>query len=392
LKIITIIPARGGSKGVPGKNIKLLNGKPLISYSIESSIECKLIDDTYVTTDCNHIKQISEDYGARVIIRPPEISGDTASSESALIHALDYIDDKKNIDLIVFLQCTSPFREIKELENAIKIILKENSDSLFSGFVSHKFFWRKVNNKLESINYDYKNRPRRQDRGVEFIENGSIYIFKPNILLDFKNRLGGKISVYEMSESNSLEIDSHDDFILAEKLMKLRNKKEIENIDFSLIKILFLDFDGVMTDNKVITFDDGKEAVLSDRGDGFGIEQLLAINLEIIVISKERNKVVAARCKKLKIDYYQSVDKKWTLLKSILNKKKISSSNCGFVGNDLNDIECLQKVKYSFAPSDAVEEVKNLVKYQLKNKGGNGAIRELANQILKSKTYNLKKQ
>ena len=218
---ISIIPARGGSKGIPHKNIRLLVDKPLIAHSILDAQESKFIDQVYVSTDNLEIAEVSQKYGAEVIHRPKEIAGDTASSESALIHALSEI--KKNDispDLIVFLQCTSPIRTGTDIDNAIAKLRSENADSLLSVSPSHRFLWQKVDGIAQSINYDYRRRPRRQDMQPQYVENGSIYIFKPWVLKELNNRLGGKVALFTMSEAARWEIDSPLDFEIAELLLK----------------------------------------------------------------------------------------------------------------------------------------------------------------------------
>ena len=218
---IAIIPARGGSKGVPQKNIRLLLDKPLIAHTILDAKASRATDKVYVSTDSSEIAAIAQDYGANVIQRPAELANDTASSESVLIHALSEIEKSRIYpDLIVFLQCTSPIRTGTDIDNAIAKLKVENADSLLSVSPSHRFLWEEVDGVAKSINYDYRDRPRRQDMQPQYVENGSIYLFKPWILKEFGNRLGGKISFSIMSEASSWEIDSLLDLEIAESLMK----------------------------------------------------------------------------------------------------------------------------------------------------------------------------
>ena len=211
--IITIIPARGGSKGVPGKNLRPLAGKPLIAHSILDAQAAHLVDRIYVTTDDPEIASVSRSYGAEIIQRPVELATDTASSESALIHAVTEIEKTGvNPELIVFLQCTSPLRNGIDIDRAIEQLQNENADSLVSVSPSHRFLWHHVNGVGQSINYDYRHRQRRQDMNPQYMENGSIYIFKPWVLKELNNRLGGKVSLFVMKEEQSHEIDSLEDF------------------------------------------------------------------------------------------------------------------------------------------------------------------------------------
>ena len=221
MSIISIIPARGGSKGLPGKNIRNLADIPLIAHSIINAREAKLVDKIYVSTDDRNIAEISRNYGAQIIHRPPLLANDTASSESALIHAVEQIEsDEVEIDLVVFLQCTSPIRTGEDIDNAIRKVTTEDADSLLSVSPNHRFLWQEVDRVPQSINYNYRRRLRRQDMQPQYVENGSIYIFKPWVLKELNNRLGGKIALFPMSEAASWEIDSLLDFEIAESLLK----------------------------------------------------------------------------------------------------------------------------------------------------------------------------
>jgi CMP-N,N'-diacetyllegionaminic acid synthase len=220
--IITIIPARGGSKGIPRKNLRLLDGKPLIVHSILDAQESRFVDQVYVSTDDSEIAAISIDYGAKVINRPAAIANDTASSESALIHALEVLEQQGiQPEWVVFLQCTSPIRSGQDIDRAIEQLRVAQADSLLSVTPTHRFLWHQVDGIARSINYDYRQRQRRQDMNPQFMENGSIYIFKPWVLKTLGNRLGGKISLFVMTEEQSLEIDSVADFELVKNLLTL---------------------------------------------------------------------------------------------------------------------------------------------------------------------------
>ena len=218
---IAIIPARGGSRGIPRKNVLPLAGQLLIAHSIQNALEAQLVDRVFVSTDDPEIKEVSSQHKAEIIHRPVELASDTASSESALVHALESLEASGiDLELIVFLQCTSVIRTGADIDQAIKKLHVENADSLVSVSPSHRFLWEEVNGEAKSINYDYRRRPRRQDMNPQYVENGSIYIFKPWVLKELGNRLGGKISLFPMSEAAAHEIDSPLDFEIAEFLLK----------------------------------------------------------------------------------------------------------------------------------------------------------------------------
>jgi len=228
--IYSIIPARGGSKGLPGKNIANFCGMPLVSWSIKQAKGSAYIDEVYVTSDSDKILKIARKNGARVIKRPKALAHDTSPVEAALLHALEFIQnsDQKKIEMIIFLQPTSPVRTCQDINKAIEFFRSSKADTLFSGSKLVDFCaWKFDRGKLISTSYDYRNRGRRQDRKPYFLENGSIYIFRPDIFKKYKNRLAEKIVFYEMPLWKSFEIDTSDDFeicriLMLKKLLKKR--------------------------------------------------------------------------------------------------------------------------------------------------------------------------
>lgn len=221
--IITIIPARGGSKGIPHKNIIDFVGKPLLSWSIKAAKKSKYVSGVFISTDDDNIAKVATRYGAKVIKRPAKFAQDTSTSEAALKHALSEIEKTgKRIDYVVFLQATSPLRETADINGAIEKIIKEKADSLLSvARLDAYFLWEEKKNKYISLNYNYKKRKRRQNyKGVLFNENGSIYIFKPEVLKRYNNRLGGKITIFEMDLWKSFQIDTIDELNLCQDVFK----------------------------------------------------------------------------------------------------------------------------------------------------------------------------
>lgn len=231
-KVVAIIPARGGSKGIPGKNIKDLAGKPLIAHTIEQSVNSKLVSRTIVSTDDNAIAKISKKFGAEVIMRPAKLAVDTAPTEQCMTHVLDVLKEKEGYvpDLVVLLQCTSPLRKKDDIDNAIKKLIDTSADSLLSVCPNHAFIWKNEKNDsgkqtAVSVNYDYNNRPRRQDRDPEYKENGSIYVTTIKTYCENENRLGGTVQIHIMEVDDSWEIDDPFDFYLIAEIIKHRKEK-----------------------------------------------------------------------------------------------------------------------------------------------------------------------
>jgi len=223
MKVSSIILARGGSKGVPNKNIKDFCGKPLISWTIEQCIEGGIDkDNIFVSSDSHDILQIGHEYGVGSILRTPEVSGDDATSELSWIYSIDYL--KKlglNYDWIFAPQVTSPMREPIDIKNSLLMAESGVWDSLFAATKTDQCsLWKKTKDGLESIGYDYNNRKRRQDNDIQYIENGSFYMFKPDFIKQFNNRMYGNIGIVEMDQWKSFEIDSIDDFKLCSIVMK----------------------------------------------------------------------------------------------------------------------------------------------------------------------------
>lgn len=221
---LSIIPARGGSKGIPRKNVCLLAGKPLIAHTIEQALGARLVTRTIVSTDDEEIAAVSKDYRAEVVKRPDELATDTATSETALLHTLDYLQQTEGYepDLVVFLQCTSPVRQPDDIDNAIETLQCKGADALFSACHVEGFIWRDSKEALAPINYDPVSRPCRQDVREEILEeNGSIYVFKPWVIRKYNSRLGGKKATYRMPRIHSFQVDIEEDLILIEHLMTL---------------------------------------------------------------------------------------------------------------------------------------------------------------------------
>ena len=386
MECIAIIPARGGSKGIPRKNIRPLMGKPLIAYNIEQARQALLVNRVVVSTDDPEIGAVSRQYGAEVVWRPAEISGDTAPSEEALLHTLEHLRQSEGYqpDLLAFLQCTSPLTLAEDIDGAIQTLLDAEADTALAVIPFHYFIW-KINEtgSAAGVNHDKRVRPLRQQRQPQYLESGAVYVMRVPGFLQARHRFFGKTVLYEMPPERRLEIDDPVDFKVAETLMRSQAEQRKSARLPQVIAALILDFDGVFTNNKVIVQQDGREAVVCDRSDGWGIGQLKKTGLPILVLSTEPNPVVRARADKLGLPCLQNISDKWSVLAAWLAERGIEPQQVVYVGNDANDLECMRHVGCAVAPADAYPEALSAAQIILEHKGGDGAIREICELILK---------
>jgi N-acylneuraminate cytidylyltransferase len=382
--ILAIIPARGGSKGIPRKNIKLLCGKPLISYSIEQALRSQRVTRTMVSTDDLEIAEVARQYGAEVIIRPSELATDTVGTEPVLLHVLEQLQQSEGYkpDLVVLLQPTSPLRMEDDIDNAINQFIKEGADSLLSLTEAKEFIWKKAGNGFTSLTFDYNNRKRSQELEPIYYENGSIYIFKPEILKQYCNRLGGRIAVYLMKPWQKADIDDLDDFEWCEWLHRKYLCGDNKNISPSDIQLIVYDFDGVMTDNRVSLDESGIESVRVNRSDGLAISRIREMGIPQLILSTEKNRVVEKRAAKLGIPYLSGISDKKETLREYLAKKDIDKNKVIYVGNDINDLAVMNYVGFPVAPNDASMEIKKIARTVTIAQGGRGVIRELLDILL----------
>jgi N-acylneuraminate cytidylyltransferase len=396
-QVVAIIPARGGSKGIPKKNLIDFCGKPLLAWSILQARQSETVGQVYVTSDDQEILEVSRRYGASPILRPGELANDTSSSEAALLHALAEIIkiSPRSPDLVVFLQATSPLRESTDIDGSVRALLEAGADSLFSGTVLEDFcVWKREHGELQGLTFDPSNRGRRQDREPLFLENGSIYVFRPGVLREYNNRLGGNISLYEMPFWKSFEIDKLEDveicsYYFKNKLLQYWIEKEDEKIFSSKnISLIVYDFDGVMTDNNVIVLQDGTEGIIANRADGLGVDLIASLGIPQLILSTEANPVVKARAAKLSLEVIGACRDKKAALQSYCEQNGFRLDRVVYLGNDLNDLEAMQIVGFPVAPADAHPQIKTIAKLVTTAKGGQGVVKELAERIMAHKPAN----
>jgi YrbI family 3-deoxy-D-manno-octulosonate 8-phosphate phosphatase len=381
---LAVIPARSGSQGIPDKNIRPFCGVPLVVRAVKAAQAAQMVDRVVVSTDSQTYADICRAAGAEVMMRPPELATNAASSESALLHVLEQLQaaGEELPEWLVFQQCTSPFTRSEDIDSLLRRVHEAKADSGFTAVKSHRFLWRVQPDGLaEGINHDKSVRLRRQDREPEFMENGAVYVMKTDGFLKHKHRFFGKTVLHEVPEYQGFEIDSEDDWQVAEQVFRKMNRSAAAETLPAAPKLIVFDFDGVFTDNRVLVDQDGKEAVFCDRGDGMAIEWLRNAGIRGLILSKERNPVVEARAKKVGLPVAQAVDGKAAYLRGWCTNEAIDLADVVYLGNDLNDLECFDIVGCSVAVSDAAPQVLEAADLVLSRPGGRGAIRELIESI-----------
>lgn len=383
LEVLALIPARGGSKSLPRKNVLPLRGIPLIAHTIRAAQAASLVTRVAVSTEDAEIATIARQFGADVVYRPIELASDEASSESALLHALEHLatNDGYRPDILCFLQCTSPLTASEDIDNVLRALIDADADTALAVTRFHYFVWRQdAQGNAVGVNHDKASRPRRQDRDAEFLETGAVYAMVADGFRTARHRFFGRTVFHEMPTSRVLEIDDPDDFVLAAARIGVENPAP-SGLPSRVEGIVF-DFDGVFTDDLVVVDEHGTEAVRCSRRDGMGIEMLRNAGIPMIVISKESNPVVARRCRKLRLEYRQAEEDKLSAMKSWIGDGGMDISHVIYVGNDVNDLECMAAVGCAVAPADGHPKALSAAAVILGCDGGKGAIRELADMIL----------
>ena len=395
-KILAIIPARGGSKGVPGKNIKPLLGVPLIGWSIRHALRAKRVTRVVVSTEDDRIATIAERFGAEVIRRPAALAEDTTPTEPVLTHVLDVLrgEDGYEPDLVVLLQPTSPVRHKDRIDAAVDALEVEGYDSLLTVSPLERFIWKQKEDGSATAFYDFENRPRRQDIRDEdriWAENGNIYVTKAPLLRNRRNRLGGTIGMLKISAEEGVEIDTPADWRECERILQ-GDLEIIKRLLPDSIQLVVFDFDGVMTDNRVIVNEKGEESVCCHRGDGMGISLLRDLKIAMLVLSSETNPVVSERCRKLQLECIQAVGSKDQVLLDLIRQRGVDPAEVVYVGNDVNDLPAYSVAGCTVAVADAHPALKQKADLILSRPGGKGAVRELCDWILHARTADGKEQ
>ena len=375
VSLAAFIPARGGSKSIPLKNIMILGGKPLIYYVVKAASLSKSVDMVFVSTDSSVIKKCVEAFclpKVVVIDRSPVTATDEASTESAMI---EFAKNFKFEDIIL-LQATSPLVTSSDIDKCYLKYRNNDYDSMISLVKSKKFSWICKKNYVYPQNYTPNKRPLRQQWDGDLIENGNIYLTSKKQLLESNCRVSGKIGSYIMEEVTSYEIDEPDDINIVENLLVRQNTKR--KFKLNKIKAVISDVDGVLTNGRMIYTNDGNEGKTFNTRDGMAFELFRKKGIKTGICTSENTKIVENRAHKVKCDYlYQGCNDKLKTIKNICQNNNFGLDNILFVGDDINDLELCGKVGFFGCPSDAVRQIKQSADYITTARGGEGVLREI---------------
>lgn len=384
-EVLAIIPARGGSKGITRKNVMPVGGIPLVGRAIMAARQAGLVTRVMVSTDDVEIAEVSRRFGAEVMDRPAEISGDTASSESALLQCLDRLEANEGYvpDVVAFLQCTAPFLSPEDIDGTVDLV-RRGKDAAFAAFPFKHFLWNMTpEGSAAGINHDGGPRKRRQDlKDRQWLEAGSVYAMRTEAFRLAGTRFCGAVDIWEASPRSAVEIDDPLDLVIAQAVATSEAREVLDEALPTRIGAVVFDFDGVFTDDKVLVDENGKETARCSRSDGMGIGLLRSYDLPMLVLSKEKNPIVAQRCKKLRLECIHGIDDKLPVLSSWLSERSIDPASVIYVGNDVNDLPCLDWVGCPAAPNDCHPSVLPSIRLHLSKPGGNGAVRELCDLII----------
>ncbi|MBH5336542.1 acylneuraminate cytidylyltransferase [Streptomyces pactum] len=427
-RVVAVIPARGGSKGVPAKNLAAVGGVPLVARAVRECRAARLVTDVLVSTDDAGIAAAARGAGAEVVQRPSGIAGDTATSEAAVLHALDVFEDRHRAtaDVVLLVQCTSPFIVREDIDGVVAAVVEDGADSALTVAPFHGFVWRDAaddggfgtealaaapaaattgpatgttaapvpgpaagaagedtGSRGYGVNHDKSFRPRRQDRPQDLLETGAAYAMRVDGFRAERHRFFGRTALVRTDPARVLEIDDPHDLARARALAPLLDVPRAGSLPTRAdIDAVVIDFDGTQTDDRVLIDSEGRELVAVHRGDGLGIAALRRAGLPLLILSTEQNPVVAARARKLRIPVLHGIDRKDLALKQWCEDEGIAPERVLYVGNDVNDLSCFDLVGWPVAVATAHDVVRGAARAVTTAPGGHGAIREIATWLL----------
>jgi N-acylneuraminate cytidylyltransferase len=399
-EVLAVIPARGGSKGIPHKNIRCFAGHPLIAYSIAAARQSELVTRVIVSTDDPEIADVARDFGAQVpFLRPAELAQDTTLDLPVFQHVLAWLiaNEAYQPDFVVQLRPTSPVRPVGLVDEAIRLLMSHpEADSVRgvvpSGQNPHKM-WRIdpqtgiMHNLLDVPGIAEPYNAPRQALPQIYWQTGHIDVIRPRAILDKNSMSGSPVLPVLVDPRYTVDIDNLNDWARAEYLVyqggldMVSPGQQRRGLPEKVSLVVF-DFDGVMTDNRVWVDADGHEFVAAYRSDSLGIQALQQAGIQTLVLSAETNQAVTARCKKINLPVLQGAKDKAPILKAYLEEHGINPAEVVYMGNDDNDVACFPLVGCAVTVADAQRNAIRSADIVLSRNGGYGAVRELCDMLL----------
>ncbi|MBI5351087.1 MAG: acylneuraminate cytidylyltransferase [Chloroflexi bacterium] len=401
-EILALIPARGGSKGIPRKNIRSFAGYPLIAWSIAAAKQADLVTRVIVSTDDEEIAAVAREWGAETpFLRPAEFAQDKTTDLPVFEHALQWLAENEGYkpEIVVQLRPTSPIRPLRMVDDAIRILLNHADADCVRGVVpagQNPFkMWRfngegkPLNPLLEVEGIPEPYNAPRQILPAAYWQTGHIDAIRVSTITQKRSLTGDVIYPLVIDPKYTVDIDTLPDWAKYEALaysgLEMVSPGKSRRAMPETIKLIISDFDGVVTDNLVLTDENGKETVSASRSDSMHIKTLRDKGIEVMVLSSEPNPVVMARATKMGVEAIHNVGlhDKGRVMRELLEQKNVKAENVIYVGNDLNDLPCFEVAGWSVAVADAYPEVIRAADFVLTKTGGHGAIRELCEIVLK---------
>lgn len=403
--ILALIPARGGSKGIPRKNIRSFAGYPLIAWSIAAAKQSQFVTRVIVSTDAEEIAAVARECGAETpFLRPAEFAQDTSTDLPVFEHALQWLEENEGYrpEIVIQLRPTSPIRPRTMVDDAIRILLEHRDADCVRGVVpagQNPFkMWRFDGAdkpmtpllQVDGIAEPY-NAPRQILPPV-YWQTGHIDAIRVSTIKQKKSLTGDVIYPLMIDTRYTVDIDNLSDWAKYEALansgLEMVTPGKLKRPMPQKIDLIICDFDGVITDNRVWVDQDGRETVAAYRSDSVRVKDLRAVGIDVMILSSEPNRVVEARARKMGVEAIHGIalHDKGRVMREVLEQKKIKAENVIFIGNDINDLSCFEVAGWSVAVADAYPEVIQAADFVLSKPGGHGALRELSDLLLKNRS------
>lgn len=398
-EVLALIPARGGSKSLPRKNARPLDGHPLLAWSIAAGRAARGVTRVLVSTDDEELRALAVGYGAEApFLRPAELARDDTRDLPVVRHALDWLERHEGFRpaVVAQLRPTSPLRPPDLIDRALQALARSpEADSLrvVTQAAQTPFkMWRRSGEFMAPLiecGLDEAYNAPRQELPPAYWQTGHLDLIR-RATIEAGSLSGTRVLPFEIEPRFAADIDTLEHWHAAEALLRtglacVRPPDALSEGGDALLdplRLVVFDFDGVFTDDRVTVLEDGREAVTCSRGDGLGLAHLRAAGCEARVLSSETGPVVAARCAKLGLPFRQGVSDKGAALRDVANEAGLTLQQVAYVGNDVNDLPALLVAGVAVAVADAHPRVRAVAHLVLSRAGGRGAVRELCERLL----------